>query len=263
MPDAVPSAAADGPFIGSDKGSADLVDDKTAELQRRCEVILARAAPYTKMMEDVLAGVSSRDLNEVKAFSKAPGRIQGALEALMVLMGRECSWAAVKRALGDPGFLSEIARFDRSQLTEQRVEKVEQEYLAQFTAEEVRKQSFFAAAMVDWVNCVCAVYHIEKEARPVIDELKLLQNTRNKGGTTAETHTSAGLNSKVEAPKVGSEVGAPRQSGRNAWQRTLQPQRGHRRRDGEEAEATRQPPGRHAAASRRAGRRHRRLRGSH
>ena len=110
--------------------------------------------------------VRKSDMCEVKALSKPSAMTQSVMEAVMVLTGMQADWGAVKKSLSDSSsFLSKLNYFDRSLLIVDRVEKVEREYLPNVTVEEVRKQSVFAAAMVDWVASVCAVFRVEQEPR--------------------------------------------------------------------------------------------------
>ena len=149
--------------------------DQAAQLRKKFDAIMARAAPLVQKMKDAVGGLRKSDLAEMKAVVRPPPAVQKAMDALMVLTGRKQGWMEVQKALSQTSFLTEVGCFDRAALTELVVEKVEREYLAETDVETVRRQGNVAAAMLEWVGCVCQVYRIEQEAMPILKEIKVLE----------------------------------------------------------------------------------------
>ena len=203
--------------------------DQAAQLRKKFDAIMARAAPLVQKMKDAV-GVRKSDLAEMKAVVRPPPAVQKAMDALMVLTGRKAGWMEVQKALSQTSFLTEVGCFDRAALTELVVDKVEREYLAETDVETVRRQGNVAAAMLEWVACVCAVYRIEQEALPIIKELHAIQNnntevpqeSRNTSAANAQGRSdnssasgdSADTNAQI-AVDLGSQAGTAQGPGRD------------------------------------------------
>jgi hypothetical protein len=49
------------------------------------------------------------DITEMKAYHNPPAAVMTVMSAVMILLGKEASWATAKRVMSEPGFLRDLA----------------------------------------------------------------------------------------------------------------------------------------------------------
>jgi len=54
---------------------------------------------------------------EVKAYAKPPEQVATVCSVVMILLGKDTSWASVKKELTDPNFLTKLQEYDKENIS--------------------------------------------------------------------------------------------------------------------------------------------------
>ena len=84
------------------------VEKEKAEVETLAEEAqkdLEKAEPALRAAETGLEQLDKQQLAEVRAYSKPPGGVDGVLQAVMIIMGKEATWASAKKEMTAPDFL--------------------------------------------------------------------------------------------------------------------------------------------------------------
>lgn len=212
--------------IGREKASTDeaVASSKTEEdaaaalakqvtaVQTDCAADLARAEPIIAAAEAALNSLDKSSLGELKSFSNPAPEVVAVVSACMILtasagaMPRDVSWSAGKKWMGSQSldqFLKSLLTFDKDNVPQQCVDRVEQEYLSlpTFRPEVIRVKSVAAAGLAAWVTNICKYFRIYQVVAPKRIALaeanrKLVEANRKLTGVRAKV---AELRSKVAA----------------------------------------------------------------
>uniref|UniRef100_A0A182Y5Q8 Dynein heavy chain tail domain-containing protein n=1 Tax=Anopheles stephensi TaxID=30069 RepID=A0A182Y5Q8_ANOST len=85
---------------------------------------LQRAMPALNAAVAALDSLNKKDMNEIKSYSRPPTRVELVMEAVMILLGKEPTWAESKRQLGEQKFLDTLKGFDRNNITERTLKTI-------------------------------------------------------------------------------------------------------------------------------------------
>jgi len=69
---------------------------------------MEKAEPILRAAESGLANLKKDKIAEVKAYAKPPDIVANVCSVVMILLGKDTSWASVKKELTDPEFLSRL-----------------------------------------------------------------------------------------------------------------------------------------------------------
>jgi dynein heavy chain len=64
-------------------------------------------------------------LAEVRAYSKPPGGVDGVLQAVMIIMGKEATWASAKKEMTAPDFLQQLKKVDKDHIMNKTLVRIE------------------------------------------------------------------------------------------------------------------------------------------
>lgn len=78
---------------------------------------LQAAMPALRMAEDGLANLNKNKLAEVKSFNTPPPGIDVVMQAIMILLLKDPSWASAKKELAAPDFLSKLQNIEKDKIT--------------------------------------------------------------------------------------------------------------------------------------------------
>ena len=95
------------------------VDKEKAEIEvlaNDAQLDLEKAEPALRTAESGLENLKKDQLAEVRAYNKPPPGVDGVLQAIMILMGKEPSWASAKKELTAPDFLSKLKNIDKDHI---------------------------------------------------------------------------------------------------------------------------------------------------
>jgi dynein heavy chain len=114
-----------------------------------------------------LDSLKKNDIAEVKAYGKPPQLVEVVLEAVMVLKQSEPTWAEAKRQLGDPNFINSLKEFDRDNISDKVLRKINK-YTADvdFQPEKVGSVSFAAKSLCMWVRAMETYGQIFRVVQP-------------------------------------------------------------------------------------------------
>jgi dynein heavy chain len=91
---------------------------------------LKKAEPALMAAEQGLANLTKDKLSVVKSYSTPPGGVDVVLNAVMILLNKEPSWAVAKKELADTSFLQRLQTIDKGRIptnTLKRIEKLTQD----------------------------------------------------------------------------------------------------------------------------------------
>ncbi|XXQ31513.1 AAA+ ATPase domain-containing protein [Plasmodiophora brassicae] len=135
---------------------------KTSTEEKECQSIaesaqadLDRALPALERAVSALEKLDKNAVTEIKSYTKPPPIVARVMSAVMVVLGKEASWATAKKELSDANFLMRLKTFDKDNISSATLKKINK-YTAvkDFTAEQVVKKSVAAAALCDWVVAI-------------------------------------------------------------------------------------------------------------
>ena len=115
---------------------------------------------------------------EVKAYAKPHPAVEKVMEAVMVLRKSEPTWLEAKKQLGDPGFLNQLVTYDKDQLNDAMLNKVNKYTKdASFDPEVVGAVSKAAKSLCMWVRAMEVYGRIAKDVAPKRAKLQQAMKT--------------------------------------------------------------------------------------
>eukprot|EP01135_Chromosphaera_perkinsii_P001002 Nk52_evm16s156 gene=Nk52_evmTU16s156 len=126
---------------------------------QECEAIakeaqddLDMALPAFNAAMEALDSLDKSDIAEIRVFNKPPEMVMIVMEAVCVLLGVKTDWASAKQLLGDPGFLKSLVNYDKDNIPDFVIKKLNK-YTSNpnFTPEIVSRTSVACRSMCMWV----------------------------------------------------------------------------------------------------------------
>ncbi len=116
---------------------------------------LDEAMPALNEALKSLDSLNKNAIAEVKAYGKPPTLVEIVMEAVMILRQSEPSWAEAKRQLGDPNFINSLKEFDKDNIPDKVLRKINK-YTSEpdFTPEKVGTVSGAAKSLCMWVRAM-------------------------------------------------------------------------------------------------------------
>ncbi|XP_014276767.1 dynein axonemal heavy chain 2 isoform X2 [Halyomorpha halys] len=96
-----------------------IIEAEEKECKELADVALADlqlAMPALEAAMKALDALNKKDLTEIKSYGRPPPKVEMVMEAVMVLLQAEPSWAESKRQLGDVNFLNRLKNFDKDHI---------------------------------------------------------------------------------------------------------------------------------------------------
>ncbi|CAB3235275.1 unnamed protein product [Arctia plantaginis] len=104
---------------------------KTMEEEVQCKKLadaamrdLASAMPALEEAIKALDALNKKDITEVKSYAKPPQKVEMVMEAVLILLQKEPTWAEAKRQLGDQYFLDRLREFDKDNISDKTLKKI-------------------------------------------------------------------------------------------------------------------------------------------
>ncbi|XP_055599501.1 dynein axonemal heavy chain 2-like isoform X2 [Uranotaenia lowii] len=88
------------------------------QLAAIAEADLSKAMPALNAAIAALDSLNKKDMNEIKSYARPPVKVELVLNAIMILLGKEPTWAEAKRQLGEQKFLDTLRNFDKNNITD-------------------------------------------------------------------------------------------------------------------------------------------------
>ncbi|XP_068085242.1 dynein axonemal heavy chain 2 [Anabrus simplex] len=135
---------------------------------------LDEAMPALEEAMRALDALNKRDLSEVKSYGRPPEKVEIVMEAVMILMQVEPTWAEAKRQLGDPNFLNILRDFDKDNISDRTLKKIAV-YTSnpEFEPDKVGVVSFACKSLCMWVRAIekyGKIYRIVAPKRAKLEE---------------------------------------------------------------------------------------------
>lgn len=116
---------------------------------------LEKAMPALNAAEEALNSLNKNDLTEVKSYATPPEKVQRVMEAVMVLLGRDTSWAESKRALGESSFLDQLKGYDKNHINDKTLKRIERYTKdSELEPNKVGVVSFACKSLILWVRAI-------------------------------------------------------------------------------------------------------------
>ncbi|CAG9129073.1 unnamed protein product [Plutella xylostella] len=168
---------------------------KTLEEEAVCKKLaeaamrdLASAMPALEEAIQALDALNKKDISEVKSYAKPPQKVEMVLEAVLILLQKEPTWAEAKRQLGDQYFLDRLRDFDKDNIPDKVLKKIGT-YTArpEFEPEIVGTVSLAAKSLCLWVRAIEKYGKVYKIVKPKKERLEeALESLRIKQQILAE-----------------------------------------------------------------------------
>lgn len=166
--------------VAASKGDEEEAATLTAQVlqvQTECTTDLAAAEPVIAAAEAALNSLDKASLGELKSFSKPAPEVVAVVAACMILTApggvipKDLSWAGGKKWMGAQSldaFLKSLTNFNKDNVPENCVERVEKDYLSQpnFKAEAIKVKSMAAAGLCAWVTNIAKYFRIYQVVAP-------------------------------------------------------------------------------------------------
>ncbi|XP_050561707.1 dynein axonemal heavy chain 2 [Spodoptera frugiperda] len=168
---------------------------KTQEEEVQCKKLadaamrdLASAMPALEEAIKALDALNKKDITEVKSYAKPPYKVEMVLEAVLILLQKEPTWAEAKRQLGDQYFLDRLREFDKDNISDKTLKKVGTYTVKpDFDPEIVGTVSAAAKSLCLWVRAIEKYGKIYKIVKPKKERLEeALESLRMKQQILAE-----------------------------------------------------------------------------
>ena len=87
--------------------------------------------------------------------------------AIMTILGKDTSWASIKKEINDPDFLKKLKTYDKENMSQSTIKKMEKyTHKGDMSREAVNNISEAAGAMWDWVLAMEAYAKANKDIEP-------------------------------------------------------------------------------------------------
>ena len=95
-------------------------------------------------------------MREIKSFNYPPTIVKRVMEALMLVLGKDTSWANIKKVIIDKDFLASLYYFEVNSLSKRTMRKLKETYLKEFYFQPyiVEKVSKPCTAICSWIICI-------------------------------------------------------------------------------------------------------------
>ncbi|XP_062240587.1 dynein axonemal heavy chain 2 [Platichthys flesus] len=128
---------------------------------------LDEALPALEEAMKALGSLNKKDMTEIKSYGCPPTLVETVMQAVMILLGKEPTWAEAKRQLGEGNFIKTLVNFDKDNISERVLKKTGQ-YCNQpdFKAEIIGKVSLAAKSLCMWVRAMQMYGRISRVVEP-------------------------------------------------------------------------------------------------
>ncbi|CAJ1086733.1 dynein heavy chain 2%2C axonemal-like [Xyrichtys novacula] len=128
---------------------------------------LDEALPALQEAMKALESLNKKDMTEIKSYGSPPALVETVMQAVMILLCKEPSWAEAKRQLGEANFIKTLVHFDKDNISDRVLRKIGQ-YCKQldFQPDIIGKVSLAAKSLCMWVRAMEVYGRIYKVVEP-------------------------------------------------------------------------------------------------
>ncbi|XP_060896803.1 dynein axonemal heavy chain 2-like [Labrus mixtus] len=125
------------------------------EMAENAQRDLDEALPALEEAMKALESLNKKDMTEIKSYGRPPTLVETVMQAVMILLCKEPTWAEAKRQLGESNFIKTLVNFDKDNISDRVLKKIGQ-YCRQadFLPETIGKVSLAAKSLCMWVRAM-------------------------------------------------------------------------------------------------------------
>ncbi|XP_034551682.1 dynein heavy chain 2, axonemal-like [Notolabrus celidotus] len=133
---------------------------------------LDEALPALEEAMKALESLNKKDMTEIKSYGCPPTLVETVMQAVMILLRKEPTWAEAKRQLGESSFIKTLVNFDKDNISDRVLRKIGR-YCRQvdFQPETIGKVSLAAKSLCMWVRAMEVYGRIFRVVEPKRDQL--------------------------------------------------------------------------------------------
>ncbi|KAH8072852.1 dynein light chain binding protein [Aureococcus anophagefferens] len=175
-----------------------IVDGLRGELKELAPVLEKKAVDAEAMLKQVaidqaeagvvrekaavkaLDSLTKNDIVEVKAFKSPPLAVKVTMEGICIMLERKPDWDEAKKVLGDSQFLDKLKTYDKDNMKEAVIKKI-QKYIVEpnMQIEVVTKVSSAAKGLCMWIHAMNVYHKVAKEVGPKREKVQKLTDQLN------------------------------------------------------------------------------------
>ncbi|XP_056156824.1 dynein axonemal heavy chain 2 [Lampris incognitus] len=128
---------------------------------------LDEALPALEEAMKALESLNKKDMTEIKSYGRPPALVETVMQAVMILQGKEPTWAEAKRQLGEGNFIKTLVHFDKDNISDGVLKKIGV-YCTQadFQPEIIGRVSLAAKSLCMWVRAMEVYGRIYRVVEP-------------------------------------------------------------------------------------------------
>lgn len=149
---------------------SDKIQQEEAQVKAEAELAqkdLDDALPALDAAKKALQALNKKDLSEIKTYPTPPLPVEKVMEAVMILMRSEPTWAEAKRQLNDANFITYLVHYDIKLMSDSVLKKIERICAdPDFKPEKMAQVSGAATSLCMWVRAMERYGHVHREVAP-------------------------------------------------------------------------------------------------
>lgn len=99
--------------------------EETEKLAADAEAELKKAEPALIAAQEALESLDKKYIAEIKSFASPPVDVATVMSSVMIVLGKDPTWASVKKELADPKFVDKIMNFDKDNISQKTLKAIE------------------------------------------------------------------------------------------------------------------------------------------
>ncbi len=141
--------------IEGERAKIEKEKEATEKLAADAEVELKKAEPALLAAQEALESLDKKYIAEIKSFANPPADVATVMSAVMIVLGKDPTWASVKKELANPKFVDVVMGFDKENIPPKTLKAIEK-YTKQenFNPTYVKEKSMAAGFLCLWVRSI-------------------------------------------------------------------------------------------------------------
>lgn len=142
-------------FIEGERVKIGKEREDTEKLAADAEAELKKAEPALIAAQEALESLDKKYIAEIKSFTNPPPDVATVMSAVMIVLGKDPTWASVKKELANPKFVEMVMSFDKENIPQKTMKAIEK-YTKQenFNPVYVEARSQAAGKLCLWVRSI-------------------------------------------------------------------------------------------------------------
>ena len=111
--------------IEGEKVKIEKEKEETEKLAADADAELQKAYPALAAAQEALEGLDKKYIAEIKSFVSPPADVAIVMSSVMIVLGKDPTWASVKKELADPKFVDRVINFDKDNIQPKTLKAIE------------------------------------------------------------------------------------------------------------------------------------------